>query len=80
MWLITVDTLSITLPIAFALALLTFAIPFALCAEVVAEHSSEDEVLFGSELVQRTGDDKPDGFQTLGTSEIHISVLLSCGL
>ena len=80
MWLITVDTLAITLPIAFALALLTFAIPFALCAEVVAEHRSKDKILFGRELVQRTGDDEPDGFQTFAPSEIHIQVLLSCGL
>ena len=80
MWLITVDTLSITLPIAFALALLTLAKPFALCAEVVAEHCPKDKILFGCELVQRTGDDEPDGFQTLVPSEIHIQVLLSCGL
>ena len=80
MWLITVDTLAITLAIAFALALLTFAIPFALCAEVVAEHGTEDEVLFGRELVQRTGDDKPNGLQTLAPPEIHVQVLLSCRL
>ena len=51
MWLITVDILSITLAIAFALALLTFAIPFTLCAEVVAKHRPKDKILFGRELV-----------------------------
>ena len=80
MWLITVDTLSIALPIAFALALLALTIPFTLCAKVVAEHRPKDKILFGCELVQRTGDDEPDGFQTLSPSEIHIQVLLSCGL
>ena len=80
MWLIMVDTLAITLPIAFTLALLTFAIPFTLCAEVVAEHCPKDKILFGCELVQRTGDDEPDGFQTLSPSEIHIQILLSCWL
>ena len=80
MWLITVDTLAITLAIAFALSLLTFAIPFALCAEVVAEHRPKDKILFWCELVQRTCDDKPYGFQALAPSEVDIQVLLSCGL
>ena len=80
MWLILVDAMSVTCPVASALALLTLAIAFALCAEVIAEHSAEDEVLFGCELVQRTGDDEPDGFQTLAPSEIHVQVLLSGGL
>ena len=62
------------------LILLTFAIPFALGAEVVAEHRPKDKILFWCELVQRTGDDKPDSFQTLATSEVDIQVLLSCGL
>ena len=77
MWLILVDAFAV----AFTLAsFFTLTIPFALCADVVAEHSSEDEVLFGRELVQRTGDDEPDGLQTLAPSEVHVQVLLSCGL
>ena len=47
MWLILVDAMSIARPVTSALALLTLAIPFALCAEVVAEHGTEDEVVFG---------------------------------
>ena len=48
MWLILVDAFAV----AFTLAsFFTLTIPFALCADVVAEHSSEDEVLFGRELV-----------------------------
>ena len=43
--------MSVTCPVAFALAFLTLAISFALGAEVVAEHGAEDEVLFGRELV-----------------------------
>ena len=53
------------------------AVPFALCAEVIAEHSSEDEIFFGCELVQRAGDNKPYGLQTLASSEIHVQILLS---
>ena len=34
-----------------ACTVLTLTIPFALCADVVAEHGTEDEVLFGCELV-----------------------------
>ena len=71
MWLILFDALVV----AF-----TLTIPFALCAEVVAEHGTEDKVLFGCELVQRTGDDEPDGFQTFATPEIHVQVLLTSGL
>ena len=80
MWLILVDAMSVTCPVASALALFTLAVAFALCAEVVAEHGAEDEVLFGCELVQRTGNDEPDGFQTFAPSEIYVQVLLSCGL
>ena len=68
--------MSVTCPVAFALAFLTLAISFALGAEVVAEHGAEDKVLFGRQLVQRTGDDEPDGLQTLAPSEIHVQVLL----
>ena len=51
-----------------------------MCADVVAEHGAEDKVLLGGELVQRTGDDEPDSLQTLAPSEIHVQVLLACGL
>ena len=74
MWLILVDAFAV----AFTLAsFFTLTIPFALCADVVAEHGSKDEVLFGRELVQWTCDDKPDGLQTLAPSEVHVQVLLS---
>ena len=33
MWLILVDAMSVTCPVASALALLTLAVAFALCAE-----------------------------------------------
>ena len=58
MWLIFVYTLAV----AFTLtSVLTLTISFALCTEVVAEHGTEDKVLFGRELVQWTGNDEPDG-------------------
>ena len=77
MCLILIDAMAIACPLTSALALLTLAVPFALCADVVAEHGAEYKILFGRELVQRTGDDKPDGLQTLAPSEIHVQVLLS---
>jgi hypothetical protein len=47
LWLILVDAfvLALSVTVAFA-SLLALAIPFALCAEVVAKHGSENEVLF----------------------------------
>ena len=48
-----------------------------MCAEVVAEHGSQDKILFGGKLVQRTGDDEPDGLQTFASSEVNIQVLSS---
>ena len=51
---------------------LALAIAFALYADVVAEHGPEDEVLFWSKLVQRTGNNKTDGLQTLVSSEVNI--------
>ena len=59
---------------------LTLAVPFALCADVVAEHSAEDEVLFGCEFVQWTGDDESDSLQTFASPEINILILSSCRL
>ena len=41
--------------------ILALAIAFTLCADIVAEHGSEDEVLFWRKLVQRTGDDESNG-------------------
>ena len=69
--------MSVTCPVAFALAFLTLAVPFALCAEVITEHSTEDKVFFGRKLVQWTGDDESDGFQTLTSPKVHIHVLSS---
>ena len=36
-----------------------------------------DKILFGGKLVQRTGDDEPDGLQTFASSEVNIQVLSS---
>ena len=81
MWLIFVDTMTVACSVALAFAsVLTFAVSFALCADVISEHSTENEVLLGSQLMQRTGDDEPDGLQTLAPPKIHVQVLLSCGV
>ena len=69
--------MSIARPVTSALALLTLAIPFALCTDVVAEHGAEDEILFGCKFVQWTGDDESDSLQAFTSSEINILILLS---
>ena len=75
--LIPIDAL-FALSLALSLTLsLTLTISFALCADVISEHSTENEVLLGSQLMQRTGDDESDGLQTLASPEIHVQVLLS---
>ena len=55
----------------------TLAIPFALCADIVAKHSSEDKILFGRELMERTCDKETDSLQTLTSPKVHIHVLSS---
>ena len=49
--------------------LLTLAEALALGTDVVAEHGAENEVFFGSELVERTVDNHADGIQALLLSE-----------
>ena len=77
MWLILVDAMSVALALT---SVLTFAVAFALCANVVAEHGAKYKILFGRELVQWTCDDEPNGLQTLAPPEIHVQVLLASGL
>ena len=77
MWLILVDTVAVA--IAFA-SIFTFAVAFALCADVVAEHGAEDEIFFRCEFVQWTGDDESDSLQAFTASEVNILILSSCRL
>ena len=79
MWLILIDAMSIALALTFTIVL-ALAVPFALCAEVVAEHGTEDEVLFGREFVQWTRDDEAGSLQTFTSPEINILILSSCRL
>ena len=62
---------------AFALPL---AEPLALGTDVVAQHGTEDEILLGSQLIERTVDNEANGIQTLRAPEIKVQVLPSCGL
>ena len=59
---------------------LTFTIPFTLCTDVVAKHGSEDEVLFGRQLIERTGNEQTDGIETFAATEIDVHVLFACWL
>ena len=77
MWLILVDTVAVA--IAFA-SIFTLTVPFALCADVVAEHGTEDKILFGCEFVQWTSDDEPNSLQAFTSSEVNILILSSCWL
>ena len=59
---------------------LTFTVPFTLCTDVVAEHGSEDEVLFGRQLIERTRNEQADGIETFAATEIDVHVLFASGL
>jgi len=63
-----------------ALSALALAEALALHSYVVAEHGSEDEILFGRQFVERTGDDEPDGIETLSASEEQIQPIVAHGL
>jgi len=54
---------------------LPLAESLALGAKVVAQHGAENEVLFGSELVERTCDDEANGVETLAATEIDVDVV-----
>jgi len=58
----------------------TLAVSLALCTDVVAKHCSEDEVLFGRQLIERTGNEQTDGIETFAATEIDVHVLLASGL
>ena len=63
--------------LAFFTLTFTLTISFALGTDVVAEHGSEDEVFFGCQLVERTGDEQADGVETFAATEIDVHVLLA---
>ena len=62
------------------LVALTLAIALTLCTDVVAKHGSEDEVLFGRQLIERTGNEQTDGIETFATTEIDVHVLFASWL
>ena len=66
--------------LAFLASSLTFAVSLTLGADVVAKHSSKDEVLFGSQFIQRTGDKQTDGIEALLATKIDVDILLASGL
>ena len=66
--------------LAFLASSLTFAVSLTLGTDVVAKHGPKDKVLFGSQLIQRTGDEQTDGIETLLATKIDVDILLACGL
>ena len=77
MWLILVDAMSVTLTFT---TVFTLAVAFALCAEVIAEHGSEDKIFFRCEFVEWTGNDESDSLQAFAAPEVNVQVLQSCRL
>ena len=55
----------------------TFAIALTLCTDVVAEHGSKDEVLFGRQFVERTGDNETYRVETFLAANIEVEVVLA---
>jgi len=43
---------------------LTFTIALTLCTEVIAQHRTKDEVLLGSQFVERTSDNEANRIET----------------
>ena len=66
--------------LAFFTLALAFTVSLTLGTDVVAKHSPKDEVLFGRQLIQRTGDKQADGVETLLATKIDVDILLACGL
>ena len=66
--------------LAFFTLPFTLAVSLALCTDVVAKHCSEDEVLFGRQLIERTGNEQTDGIETFAATEIDVHVLFASGL
>ena len=60
--------------------LLSLAIALTLGTNVIAEHGAENEVFFGSELIERAVDHHPDGFETLLLAEKEIEAFIAHGL
>ena len=66
--------------LTFVTLTFSLAVTLTLGTDVVAKHSSKDKVLFRSQLIQWTGDKQTDGIEALLATEIHIDILLACGL
>ena len=59
---------------------LSFTIALTLCTEVIAQHRTEDKVLFGRQFVERTGDNETNGIETFLATNVEIQVVLASRL
>lgn len=66
--------------LAFIALTFTFAVTLTLGTDVVAEHGPKDKILFGSQFIQRTGDEQTDGIETLLATKIDVDILFASGL
>ena len=56
-------------------ALLPVTVTLTLHTDVITQEGTEDEVLLGRELVQRTGNHKPYGIQALASAEEEVDIV-----
>ena len=56
-------------------ALLTLTIAFTLCTDIIPQHGTENEILFGRKLVERSGHHQSDGVETLFLAEEQVESL-----
>ena len=63
-----------------AAAALAFAVTLALCADVIAEHRAEYEVLLWRKHIERTGQHEPHRVETLALSEKEVHAVVAYGL
>ena len=66
--------------VSACMRLLPCAVSLTLYADVIAEHSTKDEILLWRQLMQRTSDKQADGIKTLTTSEIDVHVVTASRL
>lgn len=73
--LVTTFLVVATLAIPVTATSFLLAVSLALYADVITQHCSEHEVLFGAELVQWPSGNEPDGIQAFASAEVNIDVL-----
>ena len=61
----------------FTVAAFALAIALTLGTYVIAQHGTEDKVLFGGQLAERTGDHQTDGIKTFLLAKEKIETVVA---